>query len=98
MHTDDTRHTDNFQKIWYEINHMWQEKNQDISMIASEQSHAAIKYQVFVYNEEVKDGRMIILPWKIGKLLVWKTKQKENETVGKAKLPFLIKRRTKHSL
>lgn len=43
---------------------MWQEENanQDISMIASEQSHVAIKYQVFAYNEEVKDGRMIILP------------------------------------
>ena len=43
---------------------MWQEENanQDMSMIVSEQSHVAIKYQVFAYNEEIKDGRMIILP------------------------------------
>ena len=43
---------------------MWQKENanQNISMIAREQSQIAIKYQVFAYNEEVKDDRMIILP------------------------------------
>ena len=75
---------------------MWQEENanQDISMIVSEQSHVAIKYQVFAYNEEIKDGRMIILPWKIGKLLVWKTKQSRKGEIAffnkkKNKTPFI---------
>lgn len=55
---------------------MWWEEyaNQEKSMMTSEQSHVTIKYQVFVYNEEVKDGRMIILPWKIGNIGL------ENET------------------
>ena len=71
---------------------MWQEENtnQDISMIVSEQSHVAIKYQIFAYNEEVKDDRMIILPWKIGKLLVWKTKQSR-----KGEIAFFNKKKNK---
>lgn len=40
---------------------MWQKENQDISMIANEHSHLTIKYQVYLYDEEVKDNRMIIL-------------------------------------
>lgn len=44
---------------------MWQKENQDISMIASEHYqihyHLTIKYQVYLYDEEVKDNRMIIL-------------------------------------
>ena len=55
---------------------MWWEEyaNQEKSMMTSEQSHVTTKYHVFVYNEEVKDGRMIILPWKIGNIGL------ENET------------------
>lgn len=37
---------------------MWQKENQDISMIASEQSPS---YQVYPCNEEVKDNKIIIL-------------------------------------
>ena len=43
--------------------------------MASEQNHVAIKYQVFVYNEEVKDGRMITRCLEKQEILVWKTKQ-----------------------
>lgn len=39
---------------------MWQEENanQYIPMMANEQSHVAIKYQAFVYNEEIKELRI----------------------------------------
>ena len=48
----------NFQKIydmiWYKITR----GDQYILMMASEQSHVAIKYQVLVYSEEIEELRM----------------------------------------
>ena len=50
--------TYNFQKIydmiWYKITR----GDQYILMMASEQSHVAIKYQVLVYSEEIEELRM----------------------------------------
>lgn len=72
---------------------MWQKENQDISMIASEHYqihyHLTIKYQVYLYDEEVKDNRMIILKNRKYWFGKW-------NRIGKARLLFLIKRRTKH--
>ena len=40
--------------IWYKITR----GDQYILMMASEQSHVAIKYQVLVYSEEIEELRM----------------------------------------
>ena len=65
LHNNIYIHTDDTQNLIRDKPHVARGKCKSgyiNDMIASGQSHVTIKYQVFAYNEEVKDGRMIILP------------------------------------